>query len=576
MAELRLLAKQKELPLQLKKEIEVAAGGQKKYITRLSEFLQKMGVESAEEIDYEIRTAYIEWLRQEQITEKYKGEQISIFDRLKIESISDIQGCVEELNVRQKFFREDKLFLLYLPDKKKAQSFRKVFDKEELLWDFGHIKSWQLKEQGKRVLCAILNMDLQQRKRRYYLEPFKQLLLYCNKYNIADIEEINEAEEKRFFLAMSVESVMMQRMAGNIIEFSRRILFLSDAQTNWNANVWYMDRFQIAPIRINESAPVKSLSFVKIQMKVNREYLQSYAKSLIGVSDLAISNIRNVISYLSMFLVYLDEQDIILTEFHMENMEAFVAYLESKEKKYSTFNRYIMHIHKFFQFLQIKKIPVLKFHVDQFLKKVHPEHHDRSVPEETIVEIWKVLPEFPEKLQLMYLILFCTGIRKSEVCAVKAGSFYLANGESWLRIYQPKMRKEKVIPVPGLLVELIKEYEEKNQIRNGEYLFKNKSGDAYNGQTFSNQMIHECKIRGIDCGDYVFRAHDYRHSIATMLYERGSSLQAVRDYLGHSSENMTKQYVDFMPKKILKAEEKYYEGKASFDLKGEEKNGKKH
>lgn len=29
MAELRLLAKQKELPLQLKKEIEVAAGGQK-------------------------------------------------------------------------------------------------------------------------------------------------------------------------------------------------------------------------------------------------------------------------------------------------------------------------------------------------------------------------------------------------------------------------------------------------------------------------------------------------------------------------------------------------------------------
>ena len=30
-------------------------------------------------------------------------------------------------------------------------------------------------------------------------------------------------------------------------------------------------------------------------------------------------------------------------------------------------------------------------------------------------------------------------------------------------------------------------------IKNGEYLFKNKKGGAFNGQTFSNQMIRECK-----------------------------------------------------------------------------------
>ena len=96
---------------------------------------------------------------------------------------------------------------------------------------------------------------------------------------------------------------------------------------------------------------------------------------------------------------------------------------------------------------------------------------------------------FPEHLQLMYLILFCTGIRKSEVCTIKSGAFYSQGNENWMRIYQSKMRREKVIPVPSLLVGLVNDYEKKYGIKNGEYLFKNKKGGAFNGQTFSNQMI---------------------------------------------------------------------------------------
>ena len=43
-----------------------------------------------------------------------------------------------------------------------------------------------------------------------------------------------------------------------------------------------------------------------------------------------------------------------------------------------------------------------------------------------------------------------------------------------MRIYQSKMRREKVIPVPSLLVGLVNDYEKKYGIKNGEYLFKNK------------------------------------------------------------------------------------------------------
>ena len=172
----------------------------------------------------------------------------------------------------------------------------------------------------------------------------------------------------------------------------------------------------------------------------------------------------------------------------------------------------------------------------------------------------------------MYLILFCTGIRKSEVCTIKSGAFYSQGNESWMRIYQSKMRREKVIPIPSILVELVNDYEKKHGIKNGEYLFKNKKGGAFSGQTFSNQMIRECKARGIDCGDYIFRAHDYRHNLATSMYGNGVSIQGVRDYLGHSSENMTKQYIDFMPERIVSAEDKYFSRNQSFKLKGAEED----
>lgn len=248
----------------------------------------------------------------------------------------------------------------------------------------------------------------------------------------------------------------------------------------------------------------------------------------------------------------------------------YVSILDVFDIKYSTFNRYITHIHTFLQFLKMKNIEVLKFYPERFLKKGFPEHNERSVPEKTIAHLIKELPAFPEHLQLMYLILFCTGIRKSEVCTIKSGAFYSQGNENWMRIYQSKMRREKVIPVPSLLVGLVNDYEKKYGIKNGEYLFKNKKGGAFNGQTFSNQMIRECKARGIACGDYIFRAHDYRHNLATSMYGNGVSIQGVRDYLGHSSENMTKQYIDFMPERIVSAEDKYFSRNQSFKLKGVE------
>lgn len=547
----------------------VVTNSEAKYYNRLYKFFQHTEIKSSLEIDYDIRKIYVDSLEKENISSKYRLELISLFDRLKIENMPEIYLENQSISIEQDFFKKDKLFLLYVPNKKKAQTFRKVRNKEELLWDFSNIHSAKLKKQIKIVLCGILNMDIDQRKRRYFLEPLKLLMQYCNKYGIDDIEEMEQADENRFCLYLSTQSETMKKQALTIIEFSRKTLFLTRPDINWKACVWYMDKFQLDKLRINASTPIQKMSFLNIHNKENREYLQSYVKYLIGISDMALSSIRNSLGYVSRFLQYLDESNKKVTELEIDDIEDYVSILNEQDIKYATFNQYILNIHTFFLFLNVKNIKVLKFYPKFFLKKGYTEHNNRSVPEETIAKIIEELPSFPEHLQVMFLILFCTGIRKSELCTVKAGAFYTNGKESWMRIYQIKMKNEKVIPIPRALVEIVEDYEKKYGKKRGEYLFKNKKGNAFNGETFSQQMVKECKKRGIDCGDYIFRAHDYRHNVATSLYEKGVSIQGVREYLGHASENMTKQYVDFMPERIVAAENKYFLKNQSFDLKGE-------
>lgn len=104
----------------------------------------------------------------------------------------------------------------------------------------------------------------------------------------------------------------------------------------------------------------------------------------------------------------------------------------------------------------------------------------------------------------------------------------------------------------------MKSYIEKNHISSKEYVFKGRDGGAYRVGSFNKSFQECCMKNGIAGSTYNFQAHDYRHTLATRFYDDGVSLQTIRDYLGHVSENMTKQYVDYMPRKIARANDDYF------------------
>ncbi|MBS5312388.1 MAG: site-specific integrase [Clostridiales bacterium] len=116
-----------------------------------------------------------------------------------------------------------------------------------------------------------------------------------------------------------------------------------------------------------------------------------------------------------------------------------------------------------------------------------------------------------------------------------------------------------------VLYRIMRRYIEMEHIRPKDYIFKGKDGGAYRGTTFRQEFQQYCDKNEIVDGSYIFKTHDYRHTLATQFYDEDVSIQTIRDYLGHFSEEMTKQYVDFMPRRIEKASDTYFK-KSENDL----------
>ena len=121
------------------------------------------------------------------------------------------------------------------------------------------------------------------------------------------------------------------------------------------------------------------------------------------------------------------------------------------------------------------------------------------------------------------------------------------------------MKNYKRVPIPITLYRLMQVYLKKHQRGKEAYIFQNRKGGAFSKSTFMGQMKKYCTQIGIQNGEYIFKSHDYRHTVATNFYEHGVSIQSIRDYLGHTFEEMTMQYIDYMPRKIAKENDAYFE-----------------
>lgn len=544
---------------ELMAEIDECPNAEKPLKGNLKRFLIRQGIHHIREVDYPVRERYEKELKRTKV-KGHDQRYLKTMDRVKQYDIRKEMSSLRGVARNRVRYREQILFLPYHPDQELAKDFEYTFDKQELVWDFTKEASDTLKRQVFLLLNYILEnlyTDNPKERRVRYLLPLHWLYDFCVEESVEDLECL-ELRHIQGFQTIVEQKVVNVGNSMQIIDNVRKILFLTDKETHWYANVWYMERFHLQSDRQNPSNPVMRLTFLEVSNRKNRKLLQDYAQYHVGIGNLVLTNIRAQLYNVKHFMEYFEAEPSVC-ELKTEQLNQYFKELDEMDQKDDTYNMKITCIFSFYEYLYkkgfIKEIP---FHLDYYIKKTYPVHHDRSVEEEIYMEVLNKLYLFPEIDRLIFLHLWCTGLRISEVCTLK-GDAYLWDGEdAWLKIYQIKMKADKMIPIPLVLYKVMRIYMDKYQVRPKEYVFKSKSGGAYRVGSFVKSFRSHCEKNQIANSEYVFKSHDYRHTLATRFYDDGVSIQTVRDYLGHFTEDMTKQYVDYMTKKVEKANEDYF------------------
>lgn len=543
-----------ELLQQLEAEIKECTEVRSTYANKVKKFMIANEIWHLEELDYFWRVKYEEFLKSE-VKPVSCSTYIKGFDRMKQHTICGKVHLSGKKKYNRPEYKNQILFLLYHPEPEVFKKFNNTVKKQDLLWDFSIQASEILKRQIFQILHHIIENVNDTWWRRMYLMALKQLYRYCVEMKIDTIEWLEQNQIDKFKNSSYSQNIYREF---DIVNYAQKVLFLEADEIPWNANVWYMERIRLQRERTNPSAPVGTISFLEIVNRENRKLAKQYVKYNLGLTDLSLSSIAREFYYIRCFLISLPP-DICVCSLTRGQTERVLQQFENRGLKEKTYNMILAAIVHFFQFLRVRNyITEIPFQPEYYRKKEIVQHHDRSVDKSITAQIVSNLYRFPEQIRLIYLHLWTLGLRISEVCTLKGNAYYIWEKDAWIQVYQIKSRTYKRIPIPYALYQLMSVYLKRNKISQDEYVFKNTHGGAFCRETFIYNMKRYCKICGIGNGEYVFRSHDYRHGVATQLYDSEVPLQSIRDYLGHEYEEMTLQYVDYMPRKADNANEEFF------------------
>lgn len=136
-------------------------------------------------------------------------------------------------------------------------------------------------------------------------------------------------------------------------------------------------------------------------------------------------------------------------------------------------------------------------------------------------------------------LLFATGMRISELCALKNSDVNLFDGV--ILIYG-KGDKERRIQIGNeAVLHALKEYKKEffTEIQNCDHFFANQSGKALSDQAVRRMINKYTTLVSIDLH---ITPHMFRHTFATSLLEADVDIRYIQEMLGHSSINITEIY----------------------------------
>lgn len=450
--------------------------------------------------------------------------------------------------------------VIYLPEYN-AGKFSQLLQKEKtpkiLYWDFTKNVSEIVKLQIEKLLTFIVK-TIKDREIRLnnYLLPLKYLLQYAEESGLQDLlkMELSQEEEYTAFLKAS-----MGKSCGSprrFITFCREILFVENKEIDWSANVWYVDRLKIEPSRQSQGNNIKSFKFLDVINVENRVALQKYIKYLLTLTSLNIGTIKFFCCHAKAFLKYLEERARVISGINQETVNRYFSTLRLEKIGPQSYNNKIKAVTDFLVYLQhVQMVDTFSIYANLFEKKAYPVGKRYPNLDEQLESFSEYVYDFPKPLCVMSCILLYTGIDKGNLFQLKDSDFYIQNEESWLKI--PETNRS--IPIPEGLHLMVLKFVAMQQLPIDGYLFYDDKGKRYTYQSFRNAIMRQCSQRGILDNEYVFRGNGYQIEFCKWLYEAGVSIQAIRDYMGYTSDETVKKNLGIIDEEVIRASELFFQ-----------------
>lgn len=239
-----------------------------------------------------------------------------------------------------------------------------------------------------------------------------------------------------------------------------------------------------------------------------------------------------------------------ITEINPDILEQYIAKLHSKYKPKTT-KRKIASLKAFFHYLEYKEIidlnPFNKVQVHFREPVILPKTIPLHIVETILSTIYRQRRDAKTKYQqrnalrdaAVIELLFATGIRISELCALKNMDINLYDGV--ILIYGKGSKERRLQIGSDAVIHILKEYQQEFQteIKNCNHFFANQSGQALSDQAVRRMINKYTSMAAIDMH---ITPHMFRHTFATSLLEADVDIRYIQEMLGHSSINITEIY----------------------------------
>ena len=160
------------------------------------------------------------------------------------------------------------------------------------------------------------------------------------------------------------------------------------------------------------------------------------------------------------------------------------------------------------------------------------------------------------RARVMLELLYATGMRVSELVALKVDSLNLEDG--WVRVFG-KGSKERLIPIHRGAAAMLRQYlllrAEKFKAGASPELFLSRLGGKLSRSQFWRDLRELGRLAGIKTK---LHPHVLRHTFATHLLQRGADLRAVQEMLGHASLATTQIYTHLEKSGLKAAHRKHH------------------